>query len=142
MILIVGHRNQTLIARCAHLSLRQCEWFRQVHTLGVELQERGEVPTLHGVVQPAGIRLLIGNDVPPLCVLCHNVLLSGIPGKGFDEKSVMRGGKQTYDLVCFEYTHMSLRGNGLTESFGRPASMTSLNLVLPMLTANWWVTQK
>lgn len=37
---------------------------------------------------------------------------------------------------------MSLWGSGLTESFGRPASMMSLNLVLPMLTANWWETQR
>lgn len=33
-------------------------------------------------------------------------------------------------------THMSLCGSGLTESFRRPASITSLNLELPMLTAN------
>lgn len=115
-----------------HLSVSQRKRSGEVRPLGEELQQRRQVPTLHGVVQLAGFRRLPAQDVAALGVFGHNVLLSGIPGRA--------ASNEIQDLLLFwrlkHRTHMSLCGKGLTASFGRPASMMSLNLVLPMLTAS------
>lgn len=63
-----------------YLSVRQCEWFGQVGTLGVELEKRSEVTTPHSIIQPARICFFSAHYIATLSILCHNVLLSGIPG--------------------------------------------------------------
>lgn len=97
---------------CAHLSLGQHKRFGQVHSLGVELQESGEVPALHGVVQPAGVHFLPAHHVLPLCILGQDVLLPGSPGLveevGFDETSGDPGESKYYFGRLKKHSHVTL----------------------------------
>lgn len=63
-----------------YLSIRQCERFGQVSSLGEQLQEGSDVTTPHSVVQPAGICFFPLHDVTTFRVLCQDILLPGIPG--------------------------------------------------------------